>query len=369
MDFLCITHTQWFVSYRRSTVLEKTTQYYLVNEINKHNVIYSSRDELVELARAYDWLVKVKKSRPNTENLKNLLQLSWQKFNDCQLRWKEKDARMDAYLRQYCPTEVYMQSIHECMTVLEKKDRNFSDFVKSIQEFLFQTCYGGKYRGHWYLRAVIISETYLNNRDLAIQFCVEGLEDFNLSRSQSLELYNRLTKMESSHQIVRNLKPVYGVKRFEQETLYRDGYVTSIEDFVMKHYLSKGYTDGISNGSSIGNLFFGFLLWDIIYSTEYTDAFRYWEQSLPLDIGYSSFYERRKEKIQSRINEIQTFTKDQLIRCLTDSWKLNEDKKSPLINTEAIDLQRFIVIFLIRKHNLILRFFSSKLPFVLRLRK
>lgn len=333
MDFFCINHTQWIVSFRCRKVLGKTAQDFPVNKISKRNVIYSSRDELVELTRAYDWLFKVKKEErgdSNSENFENLLQESWRKFNHCQLRWGEKDAKMDAYLRQYCPTEIYMQSIHECMSTFEKKDRNFPDFVVRIQEFFLQSSYGVKHKPHWFFRAANLVENFLNPK-LTTLFCRKGLLDPHVSFEDGFKLYKILER--NSTFVEDRFQQIYARDyqseiRINEIIRLESSPKPKVEEVARDHYLQNGYEMVIHCENRIIKMLCGLLFWDIIYSTEYADAFRFYMQTSPLDLGYADFYERRKAIIDSRVNQIQALSEDALGQLLADSWEKNREKKS-----------------------------------------
>lgn len=318
-----------------------------VSTTNKISVIYSSREELIEFVQAFDFVLQICTliaEKKYTAVYKDYFNKSLYNFLRCRARWSEKDSALEEFLRPFLPAEMYMKAIHECLASLEKTGK-YQLCVEVIRDTLLpQSCYGIKYRPHWFTRAALISDAHLKNRELAVWFCVEGLHDPNVPSSQSLELYNRLSKIESSHEIVDFLSPIYKEKLFAQNTIFKD-YDESVrvESVVIEHYLQNGFTDGMHCENSICHLLFGLLFFDIIYSTDYKDSFRYFQQTSPLDFSYQIFYERRMKEIDARVCQVEKFTETQLTDFLEQSWNENQNKNSFLIKTNFINLSRFLV--------------------------
>ena len=125
-----------------------------------------------------------------------------------------------------------------------------------------------------------------------------------------------------------------------------DQELLSVEDVVIHHYTQKDFTDGIHCESSLYHMFLALLFWDIIYTLDIKDSFRYRNQLAPLDLNFDCFSEQRYTSIEVRLQQISSFSEEKLIDFLTTSWLENLDKASFLINWESISLEKLIVIIL-----------------------
>lgn len=336
---------------------------------NKAAVLYESHEELVEFQNAFQMLTEVymlsneKQYRAITEKYYPQVKSS---FLSCFTQWHSKDLEIAPFLRQFSATGMYLRALNECLTALEKA-RMHQAYVDEVKEQLtFQTTYGHKYRAHWYIRAALISQTHLKDAKLAEQFCRTGLQDCFVRFGNRIELYSRLVKIDKSVK-EQDLCPEYYLLNYNENTIYADYrnidndttrknffFIThqngdeellSVEEIVIHHYKQNGFPNGIHCESSIYHTFFALLFWDLLYSVDYPDTFRFFKQLGPLDLSFDCFYESRKELIDERILQISNFTTERLKDELSTSWLNHCNKASFLAHWDLTSLENLIVVF------------------------
>ncbi|KPM07804.1 fanconi-associated nuclease 1-like protein [Sarcoptes scabiei] len=197
---------------------------------------------------------------------------------------------------------------------------------------LFKSIYGIRYRPHWYLRASLIADHHLKNQTLSSKLCLDGLNDCTVKHDHKIELYQRYLKLNriekpgeclelcpEYHQIVYKNSILYGdYRRFdgiENQTSKNcffythkngDEEMISVEELVLRHCIeNQSFTKGIHSESSIYRSLFILLCWDIIYSEQIYDSFRYHQQIGPLDLNYDTFYQSRQKSFDDRVIEIE----------------------------------------------------------------
>lgn len=291
-------------------------------------------------------------------------------YLECFSKWHEKDSKLTLFLRKFSTTGMYLRAIHECLSALERL-RKYQEYIDLVNELMMQNIYGINYRGRWCIRAALICHSHLKNHELAIQICRIGLEDCSIRSGNRLELFTRLLKMvkvkkEDVSQFEK-LCPDYYCLHYNEKVIYADfrsvsnensnknfftvtlstGEVTimSVENIVINHYLKNGYSNGIHCESSLYHTLLGLLFWDIIYSVNIGDSFRYHKQILPLDLNYASFYEQRKSEIDSRILQISNYSEEDLISQITLCWNKYHGKTSFLISWDTISLEDVLVTY------------------------
>ncbi|XP_046912432.2 fanconi-associated nuclease 1 [Dermatophagoides farinae] len=300
--------------------------------------IYCGRDELLEFVKAftiYCEIIVLNNRKQFNEVIHRLLPFISEQYYISMAKWSNKDSGLAEFLRPFTATGMYVRCLHQCLTSLDK-NRLHSIYIVNVLKLLDQNIYGVRYRPHWYIRASLISQNYMKNLELAEQFCKDGLRDPSVCYDHSLELYNRLLKLnKSSVQNSPDLCPEYhkqniykkrtivaSYRHIENETDRKNFFVAnhtngdvemiSVEEVVRRHYLNEGYTNGIHCESKVYHSLLELLLCDIIFSTDIPDTFHYHGQRVPLDLCYDSFYQQRKSLIDDRINEISRWSSEAL---------------------------------------------------------
>ena len=348
---------------------------YPVWTTNKMQIVYSSREEFIVFSTAFEMVTQVitkLNEKQFSQIVDEILPRTLTLFDECYQKWHEKDSKLDLFLRKYSATGMYLRAIHECLSALEKV-RKYQEYVDLVlNKLLVQTIYGLNFRGRWYVRAALISQSHLKNTELAIEVCRIGLGDCQVRGGNRLELFNRLLKMvkvekEDTHfdEFAKKTCPDFYCLNYKENVIYAEyrtiandsscknffsitlangeSCVMSVENIVINHYLNQGFTKGIHCESSIYHTFLGLFFWETIYSIDFQDSFRYYKQIGPLDLNYESFYEKRKQEIDSRLLQISNFTEDELISDITFAWHTNLGRYSFLIDWEKISLEELIV--------------------------
>ena len=89
------------------------------------------------------------------------------------------------------------------------------------------------------------------------------------------------------------------------KALYLDSITSklvSVEELALAHFVSMGWK-GVHSENSVMKTLFGLLFWDILFM-DLPGVFVSPYQNAPLDLGFCSFFEARREQIENRIEFI-----------------------------------------------------------------
>jgi len=87
----------------------------------------------------------------------------------------------------------------------------------------------------------------------------------------------------------------------------------SVEELAMRHYLAQeGYDCGVHCEGAILRDLFGVLLFDELFDTSIEGAFVSEFQDGPLDLDSPSFYQRRRDKLESRFKSLAVLTTEEV---------------------------------------------------------
>lgn len=112
---------------------------------------------------------------------------------------------------------------------------------------------------------------------------------------------------------------------------------TKLLDKALAEYLNEeNFTDGLILKEKFLQTLLGIFFWDAIYKTEVKGAFISEIQTVPLDLKYN-FYENRKLEIDRRLNEIeQKWTDEDLGKYVKNIFD-NHAHEASLIDCETFD--------------------------------
>merc|ERR1712029_257740 len=94
----------------------------------------------------------------------------------------------------------------------------------------------------------------------------------------------------------------------------------SVEEFVREHYKEEGFPEGLHAEGSVVNTIATVLFWDILYDLDIPDAFMSPYQAVPLDFDTDSFYESRRTWIDERLEDLRTWSFEDLREFACDRW-------------------------------------------------
>lgn len=386
---------------------DQVSSVYAFASTNKVASIYGSWQHFTDFSLAFNLTAQViiEVAERRYEGVVQVLQpLVLAGLLEAMGRYSESDQKLDIHLRPFTAAGMYTRALHDCLTALERTKR-YQEYIDLVQNTLLsQQMYGGKYRAHWYKRATLISQTHLKQLEVAKALCLQGLEDDHLTAGNRLEIYQRLVKMLSSKEAANtyeHLCPLAAAINYPEVTI-ESNYCTiendskmknffvvnfedeedvgtneatgdsliSVENVVILHNRKLGYSHGMHCESSIYVTMFGLIMWDIIYDVDnVADTFRYHKQLCSLDLNYSSFFERRRDTIEARLEELAKWDADTLQAELKQSWTRNFGKVSLIVWQEGEEyLQQLLVSICLLETFFsfvyILLFFSSprKLP-------
>lgn len=105
---------------------------------------------------------------------------------------------------------------------------------------------------------------------------------------------------------------------------------------MIQYVNEEGYTDGFALKDKFLQTLLGIFFWDAIYDTEVKGAFIGKIQTVPLDLNYD-FYGNRKVEIDTRLNEIgKKWTENDLEKCVKNIFD-NHAHEESLVDCETFD--------------------------------
>eukprot|EP00117_Sycon_ciliatum_P028024 scpid33083/ scgid3415/ Fanconi-associated nuclease 1; FANCD2/FANCI-associated nuclease 1; Myotubularin-related protein 15 len=131
----------------------------------------------------------------------------------------------------------------------------------------------------------------------------------------------------------------------EDESESRHIMLLSVEELAMEHYrCEEGFECGIhAEGSTFGALF-GLFFWDVIFDDGVVDVFRNMYQPMPLDFYTTHFYEKRKDKVERRLEQLGVMD-NQAVSCeVTRVWLAHHGTHCACLNWDLFaDMDQAIV--------------------------
>ncbi|KAJ6642446.1 Fanconi-associated nuclease 1 [Pseudolycoriella hygida] len=333
--------------------------------INKKEVIYKAREDLVlfETACRLENKILVAIEKKDFDLLlSQLLPEAESEFHKIfSNRNYASDLMLPAYLRNQTAGHVFTRCLSHIIAVLEQQKQH-EKAVEVLRLVYLQDVYCQYYKGKWLERLAIDLDKHLKKPNEALEFIVNGLKDTQVKVGPRYSIYQRGQRLAKS---LNPRTPItfsncseYDFEKCAEvtitsETLGRnvngrqniftttneDGDITCIpvEEAALRHYKKNGFTQGLHSEAIVYHALLNLMLWDAVYSN-IPDAFRTCNQSLPLDLSFEDFYQRRSKCIDRRFDEIRNFTSDELTSCLEEVWTQNFGTSS-LVSWDALDIQ------------------------------
>ena len=338
--------------------------------IQRNAVIYKTREDLLRYSQAFKLEIQILSAieEKNFDVVVNdLMVRAKQNYFDL-IKDKEdsKDSDLPKFLRRYTSADTYIRCLSYCVSILEQR-KSYSEAVYVLRDILLcQTIYCVDMRGRWYERLSLDLNKHLKDPISALEVIEKGLSDDFVRTGHRLSLYNRQKSIQKSFKTKICLMSEYESIKYKETTIFAqtikytindrknifktidsngDVTIMSVEDIVINHYKSNGFSDGIHTESRIYHSILCLLFWDIIYlsqSEDTVDAFRFEYQRLPLDFNCDQFFIRRKPQISSHLNSLREMSETEMTHILQNSWD-NHFGTLSLINWENNDIKQIKV--------------------------
>uniref|UniRef100_A0A803SP05 Fanconi-associated nuclease n=1 Tax=Anolis carolinensis TaxID=28377 RepID=A0A803SP05_ANOCA len=296
-------------------------------------------------------------------------------YTGAKVVWKELEnhpslrhhATLPEYLRRFTVGWVYTRILSHGVEILQRL-RMYEEAVAQLQELLAQQVYCMDSRGRWWDRLALNLHQHLKDPEKTIECIRNGLQDPFVRTGHRLSLSQRGQKMRESpsckafrsilqdlpllqvedvaHVTIKGkLCPQTGIGRsvflmedFQMEDRGEDlepsTVMCSVEELALAHYKQEGFDQGIHGEGSTFTTLFGLLMWDIIFMDGIPDVFRNPFQAFPLDLYTDSFYENRREALESRLELLREASAKTLRSWIEDVWSAQEGKASALLGWE-----------------------------------
>ncbi|CAL4136772.1 unnamed protein product, partial [Meganyctiphanes norvegica] len=267
------------------------------------------------------------------------------------------DASLPTFLRRFTSISILLY-ILTCGVETYQRLKKYQLAVDLLQELLNQKTHLQDYHGRWYMRLALNLEQHLKKPADAVRTIGLALDDKEVQVGHRLSLSIRAQRMRCSPRY-KALYPVIdelslmnpveapkviiegrslpgdipGQKRqfIRQDSDRHSGegsvMVCSVEELVLGHYNSIGYSEGVHREGSTFKSLFGIYFWDALYAPV-EDVFRSPYQGAPLDLDSPHFYQARKDIIDSRLTEMRQWSEDEALHILEESWIKHQDKVS-----------------------------------------
>ncbi|XP_054858094.1 fanconi-associated nuclease 1 [Eublepharis macularius] len=274
-------------------------------------------------------------------------------------------AALPEYLRCFTVGWVYTRILSRGVEILQRLHM-YKEAVEQLEDLLTQEVYCADSRGRWWDRLALDLHQHLKDAEKAIGCIRKGLLDPFVRTGHRLALSQRAQRMKESpackklRHLLQDL-PVISAedvahvtikgKQCPQTGMGKSVFITedlgpeeggedlepsvvvcSVEELALAHYKREGFDQGIhGEGTTFGTLY-GLLMWDILFMDGVPDVFRNPYQSSPLDLYTDSFYENRKEAIESRLRLLRDASPETLAEWIGDVWNAQKGKAAALVN-------------------------------------
>ncbi|XP_041075461.1 fanconi-associated nuclease 1 [Polyodon spathula] len=341
--------------------------------VHRERKVFRDREDLIRYETAMHMLNDVMAAMLNGHwDEANLLfqtaKAAWQELRKAtDLRYYEE---LPVYLRCFTVGWVYTRILSRGVEILQRL-RMYKEAVEELQNLLSQSTYCLDSRGRWWDRLALNLQQHLKRTEEAINCIKEGLSDPLVRTGHRLALYQRAARMRESpsckkfrhllkdvpaievkdvsHVTIRGkLCPHAGMGKsvflMEGAALPRGGsreegdstatVMCSVEELALAHYHQQGFDQGIHGEGSTFSTLCSLLMWDIIFMDGIADVFRNPYQACPLDLHTDSFYENRREAIESRLQLLQEASTETLQALIADTWNSQHGKAAALVSWE-----------------------------------
>ncbi|XP_037766704.1 fanconi-associated nuclease 1 isoform X5 [Chelonia mydas] len=268
------------------------------------------------------------------------------------------------YLRRFTVGWMYTRILSRGVEILQRLHM-YEEAVEELQNLLSQEVYCIDSRGRWWDRLALNLHQHLKRTKQAIECIRKGLSDPFVRTGHRLSLYQRALRLRDSpsgkkfkslfqelpvitvedvtHVTIKGkMCPQTGVGKsvflVEDDDDQEEGDFTlstimcSVEELALTHYRQNGFDQGIHGEGSTFSTLYSLLMWDIIFMDGIPDVFRNSYQAFPLDLYTDSFYEKRRDAIESRLQLLYTASSETLKEMIANVWNAQEGKAAALVS-------------------------------------
>ncbi|XP_068954526.1 fanconi-associated nuclease 1 isoform X2 [Petaurus breviceps papuanus] len=334
--------------------------------INRKTPIFQDKEDLIRYASATHMLNDISTTMVNgnwekANELCKCAKENWNKLkNHPSLRCHED---LPLFLRCFTVGWVYTRIFSRAVEILQRLHK-YEEAVEELENLLSQKIYCLESRGRWWDRLALNLHQHLKRFEQAIQCITEGLLDPHVRTGHRFSLYQRAVRLKDSpsckkfshlfHKMpVITIKDVthvtikgkmcpqngMGKSVFLMEETDTEGdeftpttVMCSVEELALAYYRQNGFDQGIHGEGSTFITLYSLLLWDIIFMDGIPDVFRNSYQAFPLDLYTDSFYENRRDAIESRLQMIHKASPETLKEWIANVWNAQEGKVASVVN-------------------------------------
>ncbi|XP_077683795.1 fanconi-associated nuclease 1 isoform X4 [Eretmochelys imbricata] len=269
------------------------------------------------------------------------------------------------YLRHFTVGWMYTRILSRGVEILQRLHM-YEEAVEELQNLLSQEVYCIDSRGRWWDRLALNLHQHLKRTAQAIECIRKGLSDPFVRTGHRLSLYQRALRLRDSpsckkfrslfqelpvitvedvtHVTIKGkMCPQTGVGKSvflveddddqeEGEDFTLSTIMCSVEELALTHYRQNGFDQGIHGEGSTFSTLYSLLMWDIIFMDGIPDVFRNSYQAFPLDLYTDSFYEKRRDAIESRLQLLYTASSETLKEMIANVWNAQEGKAAALVS-------------------------------------
>ncbi|XP_075217702.1 uncharacterized protein LOC142322470 [Lycorma delicatula] len=264
---------------------------------------------------------------------------------------------MPDFLRKYTAGYCYGSCISLNIPAFKKNKTMMLKAVNLLELLLSQDVYLISKRGVWYLDLIIILNHHLKDYNKVGQ-CFLQLQKDNINVVSQNALYDQANLIVSRKHVpeeiksqIRTFNPAHvslnnikgktilakampslkpGIKRV-YKTEY-ESYVeySSVEEVALCHFKNNGYQRGYCDEGKFLRSVLLACFWDVIYcvpeyESENVSVFVNCFQSEPLDWSTTSFYKRRQQKIQEKLEALSSGGHNEIINTIKQCIDLHEN--------------------------------------------
>ena len=118
----------------------------------------------------------------------------------------------------------------------------------------------------------------------------------------------------------------------------------NVEDFALNYYLKEENLKGIHGENMVIPALYTLLLWEEIFDDKTPLVFQSKFQAFPLDFYEKDFFINRKEIISAKLDKIQNYNKEQLIKHLQLTYDIKNGIKNPCVEWNSRIYDKDILI-------------------------
>ncbi|XP_046661665.1 fanconi-associated nuclease 1-like [Homalodisca vitripennis] len=286
---------------------------------------------------------------------------------DEQMR-KEVEAMPD-FLRRFTAGGCYVRALGSGIKVLKKTEQTLGEAEACLLLLLDQRLFSRHRRGEWFEELALLYQHNLKDNVKATQAVLRGLRDEYIDLVSRHTLCARAAMLEGrkknglkdylkdalaaqrglvesleeppsvtiSQQMMNSSRP--GLKQVYIQNSADGQMLSSVEEVAREHFRQQGFTYGAHDeGGIIKSLIFT-CFWNEIYGETMADGhglFHSEYQTMPLDWNSETFYDRRREKLKSKLQDLAEGGVEAVISAFQESCENNINKES-VVNWSYID--------------------------------